>query len=89
VRFAGGSDSTRHLHPRGAAEVLLGDHVVGRFGPLHPDVVESFDLGGPAMAVEIDLEALEALGSVVPRYRTIPRLPPVTRDLSLVRRRQR
>lgn len=84
VRFVGESESTRHLHPRGAAEVLVGDTVVGRFGPLHPDVVESFDLGGPAQVVEIDLEALEALGSVVPRYRTIPRLPPVTRDLSLV-----
>jgi phenylalanyl-tRNA synthetase beta chain len=84
VRFVGETDTTRHLHPRGAAEVLVGNTVVGRFGPLHPDVVASFDLGGAAQAVEIDLEALEALGSVVPRYRTIPRLPPVTRDLSLV-----
>jgi phenylalanyl-tRNA synthetase beta chain len=84
VRFVGESDTTRHLHPRGAAELLVGDSVVGRFGPLHPDVVDSFDLGGPAQIVEIDLEALESLGSVVPRYRTIPRLPPVTRDLSLV-----
>ncbi|HEY3494925.1 MAG TPA: phenylalanine--tRNA ligase subunit beta, partial [Polyangiaceae bacterium] len=84
VEFAGAKDVSRHLHPRGAAEVFVEGTLVGRFGPLHPDVVRDFDLGGPAQVVEIDLDALEALGKAVPRYRTIPRVPPVTRDLSLV-----
>jgi len=73
-----------HLHPRGAGEVLLGDELVGRFGPLHPDVVEAFELGGAAQAVELDLDTLERLTGAPPRYRTIPRLPAVTRDVSLV-----
>jgi phenylalanyl-tRNA synthetase beta chain len=84
VRFAGGEEGTRHLHPRGAAELLVEGTVVGRFGPLHPDVVDAFELGGGAQIVELDLEALEPFGTRVPRYRGIPRLPAVTRDLSLV-----
>lgn len=84
VRFAGGGERTRHLHPRGAAELFVEETLVGRFGPLHPDVCDSFELGGGAQVVELDLEALEPFGTRVPRYRGIPRLPAVTRDLSLV-----
>jgi phenylalanyl-tRNA synthetase beta chain len=84
VEFVGAGERTRHLHPRGAAEIYVEDQLVGRFGPLHPDVVRDFELGGPAQVVEIDLDVLEALPPVVPKYRAIPRLPPVTRDLSLV-----
>jgi phenylalanyl-tRNA synthetase beta chain len=73
-----------HLHPRGAGDVLVGDTVVGHFGPAHPDVVAAFELGGSAQLVEVDLDAVEQLGNPVPRYRTIPRLPAVTRDVSLV-----
>jgi phenylalanyl-tRNA synthetase beta chain len=84
VRSLGSDPRAAGLHPRGAADVLVGDVSVGRFGPLHPDVVLAFDLGGPALVVELDLEALGGLGKVVPRYRQVPRLPAVTRDLSLV-----
>jgi len=88
ARFVGARSDTEHLHPRGAAEVTVGGTVVGRFGPLHPDVALAFDLGGAAQVVEIDLDAVEGLGRVTPRFRTIPRLPAVTRDLSLVVRDQ-
>jgi phenylalanyl-tRNA synthetase beta chain len=84
VKFLGATERTRHLHPRGAAEVSVDGTPLGHFGPLHPEVVEAFDLGGPAELVEIDLAALEALGRRTPKYRPIPRLPAVTRDLSLV-----
>jgi phenylalanyl-tRNA synthetase beta chain len=76
--------SAAGLHPRGAADVVVGDVRVGRLGPLHPDVVDSFDLGASALVVELDLDALGGLGKSVPRYRPVPRLPAVTRDLSLV-----
>jgi phenylalanyl-tRNA synthetase beta chain len=84
VRSLGSAPSAAGLHPRGAAEVLVGEAVVGRFGPLHPDVIDAFDLGGPALVVELDLEELGALGRTVARYRPVPRLPAMTRDLSLV-----
>lgn len=84
VRFVGASNRTAHLHPRGASEIFVGDRCVGRLGPLHPDVVERFDLDGGAQIVEIDLVSLEGLGTRVPRYRPIPKLPAITRDLSLL-----
>jgi len=84
VRNAPAPGDHPHLHPRGAGELLLGDELVGRFGPLHPDVVQAFELGGTAQAIELDLDAVERLTGSVPKYRTIPRLPAVTRDVSLV-----
>lgn len=78
------SERPTHLHPRGAGWILLGDERVGAFGPLHPDTVEAFDLGGPALAIEIDLAAVEALSSAVPHYHPIPRLPAVARDVAIV-----
>lgn len=71
-----------HLHPRGAGQVLVAGQVVGQFGLLHPDVVERLDLGGPAVVVELDVDALSALGRVTPRAAPVPRLPAVARDLS-------
>lgn len=84
VAHLGSVPDTAHLHPRGAAEITVSGTRVGVFGPLHPDVIEHFDLDGPALLIELNLSLIEALGSVVPRYRPIPKLPAVTRDLSLV-----
>jgi len=73
-----------HLHPRGASDIWVGDVLLGQLGPLHPDVVDALDLGQTAQIVELDLEALRRVGREVPQFRAIPRLPAVTRDLSLV-----
>ncbi len=75
---------TAHLHPRGAAAIRIGGAMVGVLGPLHPDVVDALDLGGGAQIVELDLAALEAVGHAVPRFKPIPRLPAVSRDIALV-----
>jgi phenylalanyl-tRNA synthetase beta chain len=74
----------RHLHPRGAAKVRIGESILGSLGPLHPEVAERFDLKDPCIVVEIDLEALGRLGRQRPRYAPIPRFPSSTRDLALV-----
>jgi phenylalanyl-tRNA synthetase beta chain len=73
-----------HLHPRGAAAIYVDNTRIGSLGPLHPDAVDALDLGGEVMVVELDLEALEALGPALPRYAPIPRFPPATRDIALV-----
>jgi phenylalanyl-tRNA synthetase beta chain len=64
--------------------VYIADVQVGCFGPLHPKLVETLDLGGSALAIELDLAAIEAIGKQVPRFAPIPRLPAVSRDISLV-----
>ena len=72
------------LHPRGAGVITVDGRRVGRLGPLHPDIVDALDLDGEVQVVEFDLAALESIGSEAPRYRSIPRLPAVTRDVALV-----
>lgn len=63
---------------------MVGETRVGTLGPLHPDVVDALDLGGPLQTVELDLAAIEAIGHPVPVYKPIPRLPANTRDVSVV-----
>jgi len=77
-------DTVPHLHPRGAGRILVDGVFVGTFGPLHPAVVDAWDLGSSLQTIELDLGTIEALGKVTPRHRPVPRLPAVTRDLSLV-----
>ena len=77
-------DLPAHLHPRGAARVTVKGADVGSFGPLHPDVVVRFDLGGGAVVVEMDLAALREAERPAPRYAPIPRFPASIRDLALV-----
>jgi phenylalanyl-tRNA synthetase beta chain len=83
VRFAP-EELPPHLHPRGAACVTVQGHPVGSLGPLHPDVVERFDLGAGALVLEMDLAALRAEERAIPRYTAIPRFPASVRDLALV-----
>jgi phenylalanyl-tRNA synthetase beta chain len=58
--------------------------VVARLGPLHPDVLERFDLGAGAIVIEVDLAALAGRVEPARRYAPIPRFPASTRDLALV-----
>src|SRR5450432_791760 len=84
VRLTSPDARPAHLHPRGASEIKIGATLIGHLGPLHPDVVDALDLGAGAQIIELDLEAVQRLGKVVHEVRAIPRLPAVTRDLSLV-----
>lgn len=71
-----------HLHPRGAGRLSVGDRQVGQFGLLHPEVIERLELGGSAVVVELDVDALEGLGRVTPRAAPVPRLPAISRDMA-------
>jgi phenylalanyl-tRNA synthetase beta chain len=72
------------LHPRGAVWIEVAGKRVGALGPLHPDAGEAFEIGEGAMLVELDLEALQAVGVQPTRFASLPRFPASARDLSLV-----
>jgi phenylalanyl-tRNA synthetase beta chain len=72
------------LHPRGAARISVSGSFVGSLGPLHPEVSERFELKGPCVLVELDLDVIERLGRRHPRFVPVPRFPASTRDLALV-----
>jgi len=83
VELLHGDARPMHLHPRGAASLLVGDVKIGTLGPLHPDLVDRFELEGPALVIEIDLRALESLGIETPAFRPLPTLPASSRDVAL------
>jgi phenylalanyl-tRNA synthetase beta chain len=78
------SERPAHLHPRGAAAVFLEGVQVGQLGVLHPDVTDALDVPAGALVVEIDLEAVAAVGVREPRFSPIPRFPASSRDIALV-----
>jgi phenylalanyl-tRNA synthetase beta chain len=58
--------------------------VFARGGAVRDAVLREFDLEPPVFGLEIDIEALEKHLPGTPRYRALPRLPAVKRDLSVV-----
>ena len=76
------------FHPGQSATLRLGPKtVLARFGALHPRTLEAFDLEGPAMAVELFLDAIPvrkaADGFARSRYAP-PALQGVTRDFAFL-----
>jgi phenylalanyl-tRNA synthetase beta chain len=78
------ADRPRALHPRGAAWIEVDGHRVGALGPLHPDVGDAYSIDAAAVAIELDLQALDAVGARPVRFAAMSRFPAVTRDLAVV-----
>jgi len=73
------------FHPGKCARLLVGDHQVGVFGELHPQVHEQYDFSAnPVMAADLDLDLLVSL--IPERYemQPVPAFPPVLEDIALV-----
>jgi phenylalanyl-tRNA synthetase beta chain len=78
------TDSVPYLHPGKAAEVNVGDKVVGVFGELHPLVKDRYEVEeAPVIAAEFDLDALR---SVSPTYgfKPVADVPPVFEDIAVI-----
>jgi phenylalanyl-tRNA synthetase beta chain len=84
VRIVSPAEHPKHLHPRGAAFIEVEGRRVGSLGPLHPDTLQAFDLDEGAIAVELDLLALDAIGARAPRFAPLPRFPGTTRDIAII-----
>lgn len=78
-----GAESLTYLHPRSRAVLQVGDQVIGSLGAIHPAVAEKLDVPPQVFVIELCLDTLENLGTRRKRYRPIPRLPAVTRDIAL------
>lgn len=73
------------LHPgRSVAFMGAGDSLLACCGEIHPDLARRLDLPAVIVLGEVDLSALAAPNRGRVRYRAIPRLPSVRRDLSIV-----
>jgi phenylalanyl-tRNA synthetase beta chain len=74
-----------YLHPGRSADLLVGGKVIGRFGQIHPRLLDTYQLGNrTALVGEFDLEAIQA---VVPSrfgYVPVPRFPAALRDIAVI-----
>ena len=70
------------LHPGRAAQILIGDKVVGRAGELHPKLVQEMGLASPPVVFEMALDGLTQV--FLPKITDVSRFPSVTRDLAVV-----
>jgi phenylalanyl-tRNA synthetase beta chain len=73
-----------HLHPRGAAQLLVDGVLLGTFGPLHPDVIEAYELDPSTFVLELDAAELARVRQSGTQFRDIPRFPPSRRDIAIV-----
>jgi phenylalanyl-tRNA synthetase beta chain len=81
-----GADPPGWYHPGRGGSLRLGPKILGHFGELHPAVLARFDVKGPAVAFEINLDAVP-----LPRKAGRMRLPlklspfqPVERDFAFL-----
>lgn len=76
-----------HYHPGQSGTLRLGPKtVLASFGALHPNTAKAFDLDGPVMVAEIDLDAIpvkRATGFMRSDF-TPPALQSVTRDFAFL-----
>lgn len=82
---AEGSEVPGFLHPGRSAWLYTAEaSVIGWLGELHPLVLQAYDLRGPAVAAEFDLDQLLRVACETPLYRDLLSFPPVEQDLALV-----
>jgi len=72
------------LHPGKAAEYVVGDTVLCRFGELHPQCVDNYDVAGPVYVFEMYLKDLLPLINLIPDYHKVGKFPALTRDLAVL-----
>lgn len=77
-------DDRPYLHPGRRADITIGDQTVGFLGEVHPEVLDNYDIGTKAYVAVLDIETLTELANFDTKYKGVAKFPAVTRDLSLV-----
>jgi phenylalanyl-tRNA synthetase beta chain len=73
-----------YCHPGKSALITRGDDPIGIVGEIHPHVLAAFDLAQAVTLAEVDFERWLDQGVAPAQYRSIPRFPTVTRDVSII-----
>ena len=86
LRFEAGEHPYPFLHPGRQAVLVYEGEQIGYMGEAHPLVAESYGIDTKAYLAVIDLNTLQEKGfvSFEEKYRGIANFPAVTRDISLV-----
>lgn len=71
-------------HPGKSARIVLGKNILGKFGSIHPCVLENYNIDIELFVGELDLDKIFELYKWNKKYKEIPKYPSVSFDLSLV-----
>lgn len=77
-------DNRPYLHPGRRADIIIGEKNVGFLGEIHPEVADNYNLGIKVYVAVLDVAMLAACADFDVKYREIAKFPAVTRDISLV-----
>ena len=84
-RFERNKQHLDELHPGKSAEIIFQNQVIGRFGELHPNKINEYDLGKTsAVVLEMNLDSLLSAKVSITKMTPISRFPSVSRDLAFV-----
>jgi len=72
------------FHPGRTAALVVGDHVIGHAGELHPRVIAAYSLPARTCALELDLDALIAAAPDVASAPDVITQPVAKEDIALV-----
>lgn len=77
-----------YLHPGRQADIICSGKKVGYLGELHPQAADNYEIGGRTYIAVIDMPVVTAMSSFDIKYKGIAKFPAVTRDLSMVVRKE-
>ena len=84
-KFERNEEHLDELHPGKSATIIFQNQVIGRFGELHPNQIEKYDLGKTsAVVLEMNLDLLLSAKVSINKMNPISRFPSVSRDLAFV-----
>jgi phenylalanyl-tRNA synthetase beta chain len=77
-----------YLHPGRQANIIYANQVVGYLGEVHPQVQDNYGIGERAYIANIDIPAILSFVKFAPKFEGIAKFPAVTRDLSMVMKKE-
>ncbi len=77
-------DDRPYLHPGRKADIVIDGQTIGFLGEIHPEVLDNYDIGTKVYVAVLDVEILTELANFDTKYKGVAKFPAVTRDLSLV-----
>jgi phenylalanyl-tRNA synthetase beta chain len=73
-----------YLHPKNMLSIYIHGTFAGVMGEIHPDVMENFDVSGPACMFDLDFDLLSHYYGTYPEFQPFSRHPAVYRDMALM-----
>lgn len=78
------SNKESYLHPGRQADMIYGDQTIGYLGEVHPEVSDAYNIKDRVYIAVIDMPYIVDLATFDRKYEGIAKYPSVTRDISMV-----